>query len=43
MKRPPEFASISYLQLQSMFDPFFPPGRQTYVKSNFIRSLSDEA
>ena len=37
------FAPISYLQLQSMFDPFFPPGRQTYVKSNFIRSLSDEA
>lgn len=37
------FAAISYLQLQSMFDPFFPPGRQTYVKSNFIRSLSDEA
>ncbi len=37
------FATISYLQLQSMFDPFFPPGRLTYVKSNFIRSLSDEA
>ena len=37
------FAAISYLQLQSMFDPFFPPGRQTYVKSNFIRRLSDEA
>lgn len=37
------FAAISYIQLQSMFDPFFPPGRQTYVKSNFIRSLSDEA
>jgi hypothetical protein len=26
-----------------MFDPFFPPGRLTYVKSNFIPSLSDEA
>ncbi len=37
------FAAISYVQLQSMFDPFFPPGRQTYVKANFIRSLSDEA
>jgi hypothetical protein len=36
-------AAISYVQLQSMFDPFFPPGRQTYVKSNFIRSLTDEA
>jgi FAD/FMN-containing dehydrogenase len=34
---------MSYLQLQSMFDPFFPPGRQTYVKSNFIRTLDDEA
>jgi hypothetical protein len=26
-----------------MFDPFFPPGRLTYVKSNFVASLSDEA
>jgi len=34
---------MSYVQLQSMFDPFFPPGRRTYVKSNFIRTLSDEA
>ena len=34
---------MSYLQLQSMFDPFFPPGRLTYVKSNFIRDLSDDA
>ena len=34
---------MSYLQLQGMFDPFFPPGRQTYVKSNFIRTLNDEA
>jgi FAD/FMN-containing dehydrogenase len=34
---------MSYVQLQSMFDPFFPPGRLTYVKSNFIRSLSDDA
>jgi FAD/FMN-containing dehydrogenase len=37
------FACISYIQMQSMFDPFFPPGRQTYVKANFIRSLSDKA
>lgn len=37
------FAAVSYIQLQSMFDPFFPPGRQTYVKANFIRSLSDKA
>jgi len=37
------FAAISYVQMQSLFDPFFPPGRLTYVKSNFVRSLSDEA
>jgi FAD binding domain/Berberine and berberine like len=35
--------TISYLQMQSMFDPFFPPGRLTYVKSNFIWTLSDDA
>ena len=34
---------MSYLQVQSMFEPFFPPGRYTYVKSNFIRALNDEA
>jgi FAD binding domain/Berberine and berberine like len=34
---------MSYLQLQCMFDPFFPPGRLTYVKSNFIRDFSDQA
>jgi hypothetical protein len=34
---------MSYLQVQSMFEPFFPPGRHTYVKSNFIRALNDEA
>jgi hypothetical protein len=34
---------MSYVQMQSMFEPFFPPGRYTYVKSNFIRTLSDEA
>ena len=37
------FACLSYVQMQSMFDPFFPPGRQTYVKANFIRSLSGKA
>jgi len=36
------FAPLSYLQLQSMFDSFFPPGRQTYVKSSFLQDLSDE-
>jgi FAD/FMN-containing dehydrogenase len=37
------FGAISYVQMQSIFDPFFPPGRHTYVKSNFIRTLSDDA
>lgn len=37
------FGVFSYVQMQSMFDPFFPPGRLTYVKSNFLRGLSDEA
>ncbi|HET8925958.1 MAG TPA: FAD-binding oxidoreductase [Candidatus Acidoferrum sp.] len=35
--------AISYTQMQTLFDPFFPPGRQTYVKSNFVSRLSDEA
>jgi len=34
---------MSYLQIQSMFEPFFPPGRHVYTKSNFLRELSDEA
>jgi FAD/FMN-containing dehydrogenase len=34
---------ISYVQMQKLFDPFFPPGRYTYTKSNFFRALSDEA
>lgn len=37
------FQPIRYVQLQTMFDPFFPPGRLTYTKSNFIHELSDEA
>ena len=36
-------ALMSYVQLQSMFDPFFPPGRHTYVKSNFVRAMNDDA
>ncbi len=35
--------TMSYVQIQSMFQPFFPPGRFTYVKSNFIHTLNDEA
>ena len=34
--------AMSYLQIQSLFDPFFPPGRHTYVKSNSIHALNDE-
>src|SRR5207237_3464291 len=34
---------ISYVRMQKLFDPFFPPGRYTYTKSNFFRALSDEA
>ena len=36
-------SKTTYLQMQSFFEPFFPPGRHTYVKSNFLRALSDEA
>lgn len=36
------FGPLSYLQMQGMFESFFPPGRQVYTKSNFLRSLSDE-
>jgi len=34
---------MSYVQIQRMFEPFFPPGRYTYTKSNFIKELTDEA
>jgi len=34
---------MSYLQIQSMFEPFFPPGRHVYTKSNFLQDLSDKA
>ena len=36
-------SSMSYIQMQSFFEPFFPPGRHTYVKSNFLQALSDQA
>jgi len=36
------FGPLSYIQLQSMFEPFFPPGRYVYTKSNFLHGLSDE-
>lgn len=34
---------MSYLQIQGMFEPFFPPGRRVFTKSNFLKELSDEA
>ena len=34
---------MTHVQMQSFFEPFFPPGRHTYVKSNFLRALTDEA
>jgi FAD/FMN-containing dehydrogenase len=37
------FSSMNYVQIQSMFEPFFPPGRRVYTKSNFLYSLSDDA
>lgn len=36
-------SEMSYLQIQGMFEPWFPPGRYAYVKSNFLRGLSDDA
>ena len=37
------FGPMSYLQMQTMFDPWFPPGRQAYWKANFLHGLPDEA
>jgi FAD/FMN-containing dehydrogenase len=37
------FNVLSYVQMQTLFDAFFPPGRLTYVKSNFMRELTDDA
>src|SRR3984957_13734238 len=37
------FGPISYLQMQTMFDPWFPPGRQAYWKANFLLGLPDDA
>src|SRR6201987_112263 len=33
---------MTYVQIQSMFEPFFPPGRYVYTKSNFLRELSED-
>lgn len=34
---------MAYPEIQSMFDPGFPPGRLNYWKSSFLRELTDEA
>jgi FAD/FMN-containing dehydrogenase len=34
---------MTYLEIQSMFDPALPGGRLNYWKSNFLRELSDRA
>jgi FAD/FMN-containing dehydrogenase len=37
------FTARPYVEMQSMFDGFFPPGRHAYTKANFLRELSDAA
>ncbi len=34
---------IKYIEMQSLFDEGMPPGRQHYWKSNFVRTVSDDA
>jgi FAD/FMN-containing dehydrogenase len=36
-------SAMSYVDMQRFFEPFFPPGRHTYTKSNFLRDLDDGA
>ena len=36
-------SAMSYVEVQRFFEPFFPPGRHTYTKSNFLRALDDDA
>ncbi len=38
-----QLGPMTYLQIQSMFEPLFPPGRLVYTKSNFLRDLTDDA
>lgn len=35
--------TVPWPVLQSLFDPFFPPGLQWYWKADFVKDLSDEA
>jgi Berberine and berberine like len=34
---------MTYLEVQSLIDPLYPPGLCQYWKSNFVQELSDEA
>jgi FAD/FMN-containing dehydrogenase len=34
---------VSHQALQSMFDPFYPPGEQWYWKADFVNEIPDEA
>lgn len=36
-------SGMSYVQMQAFFAPFFPPGRHTYVKSNFLKAMTNPA
>lgn len=35
-------APMGYRQLQTMLDPALPPGRQNYVKANYLEEIADE-
>jgi FAD/FMN-containing dehydrogenase len=38
-----QIAAMPYVALQGLLEAGFPPGRQNYWKSNFLRELSDDA
>ncbi len=43
--RPPiadQVRPMTYIEVQKLIDPFYPPGLQNYWKSNFLKDLSDE-
>jgi hypothetical protein len=38
-----QICPMAYTELQSMFDPAYPPGNQYYQKDHFLREISDDA
>jgi len=38
-----DIAAMPYIRLQSLLEPGFPPGRQNFWKSSFLRELTDDA